>query len=238
MCFVAVFGILLMIIINEIIFRNLHNKYPTFVWVMQLTITISTVVLLIQIVTYHFFDLKLIAVNQSLHSWYIGLTTRKLTIIMTELCICSIHPFPSYLPLDNNLPSTQQIPSARLNIILGLPSMYWTINLWWTLVWRIHRTLVFLRLYLLTRFLMYRSHLVKSISSQSFGVLNEISINIMFLLRTYVDRWPVRCVGTFCILFFFMGSWLLHACSYDTNGTQLVLLDAMWLFIVTFATVG
>lgn len=98
--------------------------------------------------------------------------------------------------------------------------------------------LVFARLYLLCRLIMIRSHLFQNASSQSLGCLNQVSINFFFLVKTYLDRWPVRCLFTFCLCLFLIGSWSLRACNYTSPTDHASMFDSMWLFIVTFTTVG
>lgn len=97
---------------------------------------------------------------------------------------------------------------------------------------------VFARIYLLCRLIKLRSHLVQNASSQSLGCLNQVSINFFFLIKTYLDRWPTRCLFTFCVCLFFIGSWSLRACNYTVQTEHLSMMDSMWLFIVTFTTVG
>ena len=85
---------------------------------------------------------------------------------------------------------------------------------------------------------MIRSHLFQNASSQSLGCLNQVSINFFFLVKTYLDRWPVRCLFTFCLCLFMIGSWSLRACNYVSPTEHASMFDSMWLFIVTFTTVG
>ena len=98
--------------------------------------------------------------------------------------------------------------------------------------------LVFGRLYLLCRFMMFNSHLVRDAFSQSLGSLNQVSVNFYFLVKTYLQQWPARCLCVFCILLFLISSWSLRACNYKSTVVHISMLDAMWLFIVTFTTVG
>jgi hypothetical protein len=98
--------------------------------------------------------------------------------------------------------------------------------------------IVFARLYLLCRFIMFHSHLVRDASTQSLGYLNQVSINFFFLIKTYLEQWPTRCLLIICSFLFFIGSWSLRACNYKSDFTHLSMLDSMWLFIVTFTTVG
>jgi len=98
--------------------------------------------------------------------------------------------------------------------------------------------LVFARLYLVCRFMLFHSHLVRNASSQSLGCLNQVSMNFFFLMKTYLEQWPTRCLIIFCTMVFLIGSWSLRACNYNPTDQHESFLDSMWLFIITFTTVG
>jgi hypothetical protein len=85
---------------------------------------------------------------------------------------------------------------------------------------------------------MFHSSLVRDASLRSIGYLNQVSINFFFLMKTYLELWPTRCTVAFCTLIFLIGSWCLRACDYTSQGEHLPLSDAMWLFVITFTTVG
>ncbi|CAF4244027.1 unnamed protein product, partial [Adineta steineri] len=76
------------------------------------------------------------------------------------------------------------------------------------------------------------------IKGKSRGSLNQVSINFKFLLKTYIQQWPARCLFIFCLPLFLTSSWSLRACNYKATIEHISMLDAMWLFIVTFTTVG
>lgn len=98
--------------------------------------------------------------------------------------------------------------------------------------------LVFLRLYLFGRSILFHSRLVRNASLRSFGYLNRVSIDFFFLFKTGLEQWPGRCLLSFCMSVFLISSWSLRACNYRAINEHLSMPDAMWLFIVTFATVG
>ena len=97
---------------------------------------------------------------------------------------------------------------------------------------------MFARLYLLCRFIMFHSNLFRNASFQSLGYLNKVSIDFFFLIKTYLEQWPMTTLLTLCSLIFFIGSWSLRVCNYNSDFTHLSMLNSMWLFIVTFTTVG
>jgi hypothetical protein len=85
---------------------------------------------------------------------------------------------------------------------------------------------------------MLHSTLIHNASSQSLGYLNQVSMDAFFLIKTFLEQWPTRCLVIFCALVFFVGSWSLRACNYLPTENHVPMLDSMWLFIVTFTTVG
>ena len=97
---------------------------------------------------------------------------------------------------------------------------------------------MFLRLYLVGRFIMFHSAMVRDTASQSLGYLNQVSIDFVFVMKTYLERRPTRSLMAFSTVLFFIGSWSLRACDYQPGTHQIPFLDAMWLFIITFTTVG
>lgn len=97
---------------------------------------------------------------------------------------------------------------------------------------------MFARLYLICRFIMFHSPLAHNVLSQSLGSLNQVSIDVFLVIKTYLERWPIRCLLALSILMFFIGSWSLRACNYRSITEHISLLDSMWLYIVTYTTVG
>ncbi|CAF1417117.1 unnamed protein product [Adineta steineri] len=225
MCFLGLLGIILMIINNEIIFLNIYDKSKYICWFIKLIITITTIILVVLVFYFRRLELDLYAINNSFNHWRIGLTTTKICLTIFEAFICIIHPIPLDFPFishskSNNSTISNSIAPTHItmDVTLGLP--------------------MFARLYLICRFLMFNSHLVRDAISQSIGSLNQVSINFKFLLKTYIQQWPARCLFIFCLPLFLTSSWSLRACNYKATIEHISMLDAMWLFIVTFTTVG
>ncbi|CAF3793568.1 unnamed protein product [Rotaria sordida] len=212
MCFLGVFGIILMSIVNEIEFHQINDKYAKLSWFIKLTITLSTIVLIGLIFYYHRLDITLNSINNSI----------------VEILICAIHPIPRSFPLhsntslenisSNSTTSTHDTFSTAIDILLGVP--------------------MFARLYLFGRVIMFHSHLFRDVSLRSIGYLNKVSINFFYLMKTHLERFPTLWLTAFCVTFCIIGSWCLRACSYLPNNQHLSVADSMWLFIVTFSTVG
>ena len=99
-------------------------------------------------------------------------------------------------------------------------------------------TIVFLRLYLVGRTILFHSQLVREASLQSLGYLNHVAIDFFFLMKTFLEQHPFRSLCIFQILAFLVGSWCIRACNYAGDGNHFSIGDSMWLYIVTFFTIG
>ena len=85
---------------------------------------------------------------------------------------------------------------------------------------------------------MLHSYLVRDASSQSLGYLNRVSFNFPFIIKSYIQRRPALCLTTVCISAFFIASWSMRACDYNVKTGHMPMLDASWLFIISFTTIG
>ncbi|CAF0972002.1 unnamed protein product [Rotaria sordida] len=231
MSFLAIVGVILMIIENELTFAHVNNKDTKVSWFLKLIITITTVILLVLIFYYHYLDMSLYSLRNTLEDWRVELTNNKILLIILEISICAVHPMPRSYPQldpeklnstsiesDSSSPNLYSLSYTAVDVGLGLP--------------------MFLRLYLLGRSIMLHSHVIRDISLRSLGYLNKVSIDYFYIIKTFLEQWPRRCLITFCIIVFFIGSWSLRACDYTTTRERLSMLESMWLFITTFTTIG
>lgn len=130
MCFLGLFGVILMLISNEIMFRS--NDGRKIQWCIQLLITFSSVILMSLVLIYHYSNMRLYAIENSLDNYRVGLTVKRIVCILLEMFICAIHPIPRPFPWDwinkdSNITihsnSSNTDPSyIAINVALGLPS--------------------------------------------------------------------------------------------------------------------
>lgn len=131
MCFLAILGIVLMIIANELTFNRIDDGDTQGSWAMKFLITISTLILLTLLVYYHYLVLKLYSNQNSLSDHRVGLSWKKIFLIALELIICFIHPFPGTFPqidaprLDSNANvTTHTLSYTATHVGLSLPSKF------------------------------------------------------------------------------------------------------------------
>ena len=135
MCLIALSGIALMILANELSFTSLDHHEKNINWFIKLIITLSTTILILLIIYYHYLNMLLYSVNNSLQYWYVAVTRSKMIQIIIEIFICAIHPFPrgflnqyEFVSKFNDVKLTIS-PSGiislsfiPLDVALGLPS--------------------------------------------------------------------------------------------------------------------
>lgn len=127
-----------MIIENEITFTQKDHHDTISSWFLKLIITISTIFLIGLVLYYHYYEICLYCVNNSVEHWRVGLTSRKMILITLEIVICAIHPIPLRFPydqysenernpinstgIDRNTLTPISLTYVPTDVLLGLPS--------------------------------------------------------------------------------------------------------------------
>jgi len=93
MCVIAVFGLLFMIIDTELRFNEVNT---IIIILIRPLISISSVILVGLILYYHALDVRLYAINNHIVDWRITLSISNILMIVCEIVVCAIHPFPRY----------------------------------------------------------------------------------------------------------------------------------------------
>ncbi|CAF1409873.1 unnamed protein product [Adineta steineri] len=221
MCIIALFGLILMIIDTEC---RLDQVYENNIIMIRPLISISTGILVGLVIYYHSLDIRLYAINNHIADWRVTLKIRGIMMVICEIIVCIIHPLPyvsKYLSSDNGL--------AWINMIMTLP--------------------MFGRLYLIARSVTLHSPLVSAASSRTIGYLNRVPMTISFILRAFLQTYPVACWSSMMIIVLLITSWSMHVCEKgiwipihsslsQSNSSTSSFLNATWLTIVTFTTVG
>jgi hypothetical protein len=100
MCFLGIFGIILMIIECELTFHRVDHKNTTFSLLLKATITFTTIILVGLVFYYHRIDINVYCVDNSIDDWRIALTRKKIFLIILEAFICMIHPIPGHFIIE------------------------------------------------------------------------------------------------------------------------------------------
>ena len=133
MSFLAIFGIVLMVIDNELTFNRVNNQDTKVSWFIKLIITISTAILLVLIFYYHHIDISLYSFRNSVEDWRVELACTKILMIAVEILICAIHPMPRSYPQSDpekinsttygsSSSDSYSLSYTAVDVGLGLPS--------------------------------------------------------------------------------------------------------------------
>ncbi|CAF1068067.1 unnamed protein product [Didymodactylos carnosus] len=229
MCVISILSIILMVIENEIQFyvssiataANRIHREPIVTIIFKSCITLSTVMLLGLIIYYHRINLNIYCLDRSTpNNWRLSFREKHLLSVILELFICLIHPVPgvSRFSINENNGATGSKSYSPTDVLLSLP--------------------IFLRCYLIYRCIILHSSLVVDASSQSIGYLNRVKFNAEFISKSYIKERPVLFLFTVSIICFLIGSWSLRACEYNNETGHMKLTNAMYLYVITFITIG
>lgn len=117
MCFVAIFGIILMMVDVELQVNNINHRINYFI---RPLISLSTLLLVILVLYYHSLDTRLYAINNHIADWRVTLTIHGIIFIVFEVLVCSIHPFS--FAFTSYSSSSQSNGITWLQLCFTLPS--------------------------------------------------------------------------------------------------------------------
>jgi hypothetical protein len=112
MCLVGLFGIILMIIDTELRSNQVNGIVIIFI---RILITISTIFLVGLVLYYHAINIRLYTINNHIVDWRVTLSLNAILMIICEVLVCVIHPFPYVNQTSSN-------DFAWIDMFLTLPS--------------------------------------------------------------------------------------------------------------------
>uniref|UniRef100_A0A1I8ITN7 CaMBD domain-containing protein n=1 Tax=Macrostomum lignano TaxID=282301 RepID=A0A1I8ITN7_9PLAT len=221
--FFAMLGIVMMIIETELCIAGIFNKAGAGSIVMKSLISVSTAILLGFISWYHYLDIKVFMIDNSMDDWRLAITLSRGFHLAMELLVCAIHPIPGQHMVQmlayDNTNSVRLMQAIPIDVIFSLP--------------------MFLRFYLVCRVMMLHSRrLYQDASSQSLGALNRIHFNFRFIFKSLMNLYPEYVLTVMALFLFIWASWAVRACEMYHGPEHRNFLNSMWMTAITFLTVG
>uniref|UniRef100_A0A914WW78 Calmodulin-binding domain-containing protein n=1 Tax=Plectus sambesii TaxID=2011161 RepID=A0A914WW78_9BILA len=184
----------------------------------------STIALDVLILMYHFVEIKISLVDTGSEYWRVGVTSERLLKVLTELVICSMCPLPGtgYVnwPILKSKYTDRRV-ELPFDVLLCLP--------------------MFLRCYILCRFMVLHSAQFQDAATRTIAVLNQITVDFPFVVKTQLFDRPLAMICAFTGSFWFCMAWMLAQCERytdtDTPGLR-HFLNFIWFEIVTFFSIG
>ena len=226
-CFLAILGIVIVIIDTELQFGGIFTiKTPASIYLRAVT-SVSTIGLLASIVAYHAIGIHIRIVSQGHTSWKLALDWKDIAKLAAELSVCAIHPLPfstvASIPMN-----VSDVSELHLINTLRFP-----LNSMFTV-------LMFLRIYLLGRYLVVHSDLFCDTTVQSLGAMSNVNINAQFVFKALMQSMPGMCLFIIMGTTLFVNSYSLRLCEYYTltDHHDTFFMQALWMTCVTFLTLG
>lgn len=215
----AMLGILVMIINNEIVIDHIVTNTSAASVFLKSVITITTIMLLVAVCLYHVTGIQLYMTDNGLEDYRLAISPVTFMKISIELLVCAMHPLPVNI-------------EAWYYPISGAPH-YVSID-------GVLSILMMLRLYLIGKFMVVHSRLLSDTSTQSLGALNKVKINTRFVFKALMSTRPGSMLLSLMGVMFLVHSWAMRTCEmyYEPDHEHNSFLNNMWLIAITFLTVG
>lgn len=228
--FLSLVGIMSNVLHYELVLGGIIEYDRVSSTVLRVITTITTCLLVVSIICYNLIGVKLQLVTTGLDNWKLVINIWIVLKTIVEIIICSVHPIPygnvttPMLVLDPNTfeYKTQAIP---INAILSV--------------------LMFLRIYILGRFLVVHSDLFRDTTVQSLGTLSKVNINAKFVFKALMSTMPGTCLVSIMVTTLVVCSWSVRICEYYSFEKSLnekspagSYMSAVWFIAVTFLTLG
>lgn len=220
----ALIGIVIMVVDTELYFQSYYtiDSLPS-QW-LKLMVSISTVVLLFVVCMYYMVGVQLRMVELGLRSWRLAVSKGVVLKLLIEISICCIHPLPVHIgTLELKAPEKPGVVHIIEDPLAAVLSI-----------------LMFMRLYLIARFMVVHSNVLIDSAVQSLGTLSRVNINAQFVFRALMSTCPGFVLSIIMMSVFMIGSWTMRACeTHSAPGSDThTISQAMWLTAVTFLTLG
>ncbi|KAK3610376.1 hypothetical protein CHS0354_008652 [Potamilus streckersoni] len=221
-------GILAMIVDTELQFSEVVKHTSMVSISLRFVISLSTVGLLVSIVMYHLIGVRVRMVSEGLENWRLAFTLPDCMKLAAELVVCSFHPLP-FLG-DVTVPMAVAGYGDDLN---GFETHYIPLNALLSMI-------MFIRIYLLGRFVVVHSALFCDTTVQSLGAMSNVNINTQFVFKALMSTMPGACLLVTMGTTILLNSWTLRMCEHYAlaDHKDTFFLQAMWITCVTFLTLG
>ncbi|XP_071086638.1 small conductance calcium-activated potassium channel protein 3-like [Haliotis cracherodii] len=212
----AIFGIIFMVVENELYFSNMYEKGHIVSLCLKSLTSISTLLLLVAICMYYHTGMEIRMVDGGVDDPLVVTPLSTWFMLVAELVVCAIHPFPGDINIAMETVKEIKVASS---------------------IDRILSVLMMFRLYIVGSFMVVHSRLLTDPSTQSIGALSTVRINPFFVLKSAMNKHPVFVIAFIMLSMYTVSVWAMRTCElYYTTTTDLT--SFMWLSAMTFLTIG
>ncbi|CAJ0590985.1 unnamed protein product [Cylicocyclus nassatus] len=185
---------------------------------------LTTICLMCCLINYHAIEVKIALIDSGADDWRVAVSTERIIKLSMELAICAVCPFPGSGTIRWPFisPETRRVKmvDVPIDVLLSVP--------------------MFLRSYLLCRFMVLHSKQFQDAATRSIAALNRISMDFRFVIKTMMADHPLRVLIVFTVSYWICMSWMFTQCErYDGKlDVEHYYLNSMWFIMVTFMSIG
>uniref|UniRef100_A0A914C406 Calmodulin-binding domain-containing protein n=2 Tax=Acrobeloides nanus TaxID=290746 RepID=A0A914C406_9BILA len=192
----------------------------------RMSIILLTLFLDLLVVAYHYTEIQIMSADTGHSAYQCGFTRFRRLQICIELFVCTICPLPGNTEIPWPLLETDLIPhkpsKMPLYVLLTVP--------------------MFFRLYLLGRYVVLHSYMIRDPATRAIASFNRISVDFSFVLKTLIYDMPMTVVVVTALTFWLAMSWMMTQCERYATGNVFsnphYFLDYAWFEAVTFFAIG
>ncbi|KAL3113447.1 hypothetical protein niasHT_013557 [Heterodera trifolii] len=198
----AIVGLAFVVMDQELTANRLIGKQSLLSVLLRSLCVTSTLMLIVSLINYHRIEVKMALIDSGAEDWRVALTTDRIIKLFIEIAICAVCPFPgsgniSWPYIHERQIATKTVP---LDVLLSVP--------------------MFLRAYLLCRFMVLHSRQFQDAATRSIAALNRISMDFRFVIKTMMADHPMTVLVSY------------------TGSTEMVYSNSFWFIMVTFMSIG
>ncbi|GFO25077.1 small conductance calcium-activated potassium channel protein [Plakobranchus ocellatus] len=216
---VALIGIALMILENELYYMDASEKDSSVSVMLKLFVTLSTAILLVAICLYYHTGAEIKMLDAKVDDPLAVTPVTTWLLLLIELAVCAVHPFPGDIWVW-----MEDIEGGKDKVhIDGILSV-----------------LMMFRFYLVGRFLVVHSPILTDQSTQTIAAVSHVKISMSFVFKAAMASNPGKVVAFTMLFMFSMSVWAMRTCElYYTNLSDArSFYQSLWLSAITFLTVG
>ncbi|BFZ12698.1 hypothetical protein BsWGS_15737 [Bradybaena similaris] len=216
---VAVVGIALMLVENELFYLDVSEKNTSVSLVLKLFTTISTCVLLVTILLYYHTGAEIKMLDAKVDDPLAVTSITTWTLLIVELLVCAVHPFPGDV----------QVYMAAISGGGGRSNIDGILSV-----------LMMFRLYLIGRFFVAHSPLLTDPTTQTISAVSHVKIDMFFVFKAAMADHPGKVIALTMLSMYSVSVWSMRTCElyYTDISDAQSLPQSMWLAAITFLTVG
>ncbi|CAJ0939552.1 unnamed protein product, partial [Mesorhabditis belari] len=189
-----------------------------------------TFLLQLVLLGYHLTDIRVYLIETNSESWRVGLTFERIVQVLAEIAACACCPIPAKFlwkdsvvwPFLSGSPlSAHGLIKIPTHVLLTLP--------------------MFLRLYLVGRYMVLHSRYYQDCATKTIASLNRVAVDFRFVIRSELYQRPLLFIFVFTICFWMVMAWMVTQCeryAYPNLPGYQHLLDFIWFEIITFFSIG